>query len=96
MVNRSRKAMVNLLKDPHNCGERKSCGRLQLTALARAVIRVALNSSSIARQIEKAGVAINVGNVRRLLMNCEHLKRRKLREKQAVCAVWNLQRDAFK
>ena len=44
----------------------------------RTVIRIASNSNLIARQIaEKAAVTTNVANVRRLLKNCEHLKRGK-------------------
>ena len=45
-VNRSRKAMESVLKDPDNYEERKSCGRPQLTTRdKRAIIRIALNSS---------------------------------------------------
>ena len=41
-----------------------------------AIIRLALNSSSTARQIaEKAGITTNVRNVRCLFKNCKHLKR---------------------
>ncbi|CAD1475991.1 unnamed protein product, partial [Heterotrigona itama] len=83
-VNRSRKVITNLLKDPDNYGRRKSCGRPQcLTARdKRAIIRLASNSTLTARQIaEEAGITTNVRNVRRLLKNCEHLERRKLQRK---------------
>ena len=78
-VNRSREMTTNLLKDLDNYGERKNCGRSRcLTARdKRALIRVASNSSSTARQIAKeAGLVTNVGNVSRLLKNCGHLKRK--------------------
>ena len=67
-------------KDSDNYGKRKSCG---LTVRdKRAKIHIALNSSSTARRIAgKTRVTKNVKNVRRLLKNCKHLKRRKLQQK---------------
>ena len=84
LINKSRKVIVNLLKDSNNYEKRKSCGRSRwLTARdKRALIRVTSNSSSTAREIaKKAGVTTKVGNVRRLLKNYKHLKRRKLQQK---------------
>ena len=48
----------------------------------RSVEQLGINSSLIERQIaEEAKVTTSVRNVRRLLKNCEHLKRRKLQQK---------------
>ena len=84
-VNRDRKVMMNLVKDLDNYGKRKSkltttLGiKLSITSCSwnkRAIQRTASNSSSIERQIaEKAGLTTSMRNVRRLLKNCEHLKR---------------------
>ena len=61
LINKSRQATMNLLKDSDNCGESKSCER---SRRLRARKRVASNSSSIARRIvEKAEVLTNVRNV---------------------------------
>lgn len=76
MVKKGRKAMMNLLKDPDNCGKRKNCRPRCLTAQDKRQI------SLIARQIaEKIVVATNIGNVGRLFTKCEHPKRRKLQRK---------------
>ena len=78
---------MNLLKDTDNFGKRKCCGR-PTARDKRAIIRLASNSSIIAKQIaKKAEVATNVRNCEllgrnyKVLKNCEDLKRRKLQQK---------------
>ena len=75
---------MNLLRDPDNYGKRKSCQR-SIVWDKRAITP---NSNSTAREIaENAEVA----NVRGLLKNREHLKRRELQRKpwlkQELCRL---------
>ncbi|XP_076657166.1 uncharacterized protein LOC143361560 [Halictus rubicundus] len=84
VVNRSRKVIINLLKNPENHGKKKGSGRPQsLTARQKhAILRTVSNSSMTALQIaESVGVNTNVKNVRRVLQKCKHLMRRKLQKK---------------
>ena len=88
-LDKSCKVLVNILRDLDNYGRKLWAIRLTAVSIItardkRAIIRLASNSSIIAKQI---GVATNVRNCERLrrnykvLKNCEHLKRRKLQRK---------------
>ena len=74
---------MNLLKDLDNYEQRKSYGRSQCLTVRdkRVKIRIASNSSSIARQIAEKAEITTIGNVRRLLKNSEYLQQRKLQHK---------------
>jgi transposase len=84
IVNRSRKVIINLLRNPQTYGKKKRPGRP--TALTvrekRAILRVASNASLTARQIAEAcGIKTNIRNVQRVLQQCKHLQRKKLQRK---------------
>ena len=68
---RSRKVMTNLLKDPVNSGKREGCGRPRCVTVCQAPLRDKLQKKLELRRM--------IRNVRRLLKDYEHLKRRKLR-----------------
>lgn len=55
LVNRSRKVVRNLLKDPKNYGKKKSTGRPRATIERekRAIIREALNFTKIAEKSQQ-------------------------------------------
>ena len=92
-LDKSCKVLVNILRDLDNYGRKLWAIRLTAVSIItardkRAIIRVASNSSIIAKQIaKKAEVATNVRNCEllgrnyKVLKNCEDLKRRKLQQK---------------
>ena len=83
-LNRSRKVIYNLLKDPKNYGTNRNGGRPRMISerQKRIILREASNSHLTARKIaEKVGISTNVRNVQRVLKQCEHIKRKKLKRK---------------
>lgn len=84
IVNRSRKVVYNLLKDPENYGKKKSSGRPPTLSERnkRAIIRIASNSALTSREIAcQAGVTANIRSVRRVLQRCKFIQRLKMKQK---------------
>ena len=84
LVNRSRKVVRNLLKDPKNYGKKKSTGqpRAITERERRAIIREASNSTKTAREIAAAAtVTTRKKNVLHILQQCKHLKHKKLKHR---------------
>lgn len=83
VIHRSRKVVMNYLKNPEKYGNTKRPGRpAALSAREkRAILRAASNAPMTTRQIaEAAGVQTNVRNVQRVLQRSKHLQRRKLKK----------------
>lgn len=84
IIHRSRKVVYNLLKNPKTYGTKKSSGRPKAVSNRgkRAILKEASNSSGTSRQIAKAaGVHTNIRNVQRIIKECPHLVRMKLKKK---------------
>lgn len=81
IVNRSRKVIRNLLKDPENYSRKISGDRPKAISNRerRALLRCASNSMATARQIaQQVGCKAHVRTVRRLLQQAPHIQRRKV------------------
>lgn len=74
----------NFLKDPENYGkkERGSTARATTERERRSILREASNSAASAGKIkEKVGTSASVRTVRRVIEQCPHLRRQKLKKK---------------
>lgn len=97
-MNRSRKIIINLLKNPENYGKKKSSGRPRsLNARERREkLRAASHSKMPARQIaQSVGVDTNIKNVRRVLQNCKYITRRKLKKRPWLTVQHKMNRLHF-
>lgn len=98
IIHRSRKVVYNLLKNPKTYGTKKSSGRPKAVSNRgkRAILKEASNSSGTSRQIAKAaGVHTNIRNVQRIIKECPHLVRMKLKKKPPLTAQHKSERLKF-